>query len=76
MDLALSILIGGVVLLFSVFASKLMTRLGVPTLILFMSLGILLGSEGVGGIYFDDYIFAGTISQIALIVIIFSGGFF
>jgi cell volume regulation protein A len=75
MDLAFIILIIGTVLIISVFASKIMYRFGVPTLILFLSLGIILGSEGLGGIEFSDYELAANISQVALIFIIFSGGF-
>jgi cell volume regulation protein A len=75
MNLALITFIVGVVLITSVLASKIMYRFGVPTLILFLALGIFLGSEGFGGIAFSDYGFAGIIAQIALIFIIFSGGF-
>jgi potassium/hydrogen antiporter len=75
MNIAIVTFIVGLVLITSVLASKIMYRFGVPTLILFLSLGIVLGSEGIGGIPFSDYDFAGTIAQVALIVIIFSGGF-
>lgn len=75
MTLEWTILLAGIILFLAVFTSKVMYRFGVPTLIIFISLGILLGSEGLGGIYFDDYQLAGTIAQVALMVIIFSGGF-
>jgi cell volume regulation protein A len=75
MEFGFILLIAGIVLLLSVFASKVMYRFGVPTLILFMSLGILLGSEGIGGLEFDDVGITSSISQLALVVIIFSGGF-
>ena len=75
MEFGFILLVAGIVLLLSVFASKVMYRFGVPTLILFMSLGILLGSEGIGGIEFDDVGITSSISQLALVVIIFSGGF-
>src|SRR5690606_11169735 len=45
-----------------------------PTLILFIALGMLAGSEGIGGIYFDDARIAQNIGIIALIFILFSGG--
>ena len=38
-------------LVLSVFASKAAVKLGVPTLLLFMALGIVAGSEGVGGLW-------------------------
>ena len=75
MNFGLMILITGLVLLLSVFSSKIMYRFGVPTLILFLSLGLLLGSEGLGGIEFNDIVLTGWISQSALVIIIFSGGF-
>lgn len=75
MSLELLVLLAGTVLLLSVLTSKLMYRYGVPTLIMFVTLGILMGSEGIGGIYFDDYLLTSTLAEIALVVIIFSGGF-
>lgn len=75
MTLELWILFVGVILFVAVFASKLMHRFGVPTLVVFVSLGMLMGSEGFGNIAFDDYFLASRIAEIALLVIIFSGGF-
>jgi cell volume regulation protein A len=75
--LNLEILILGfsLILLISVFASKAIYRFGVPTLVIFLSLGIAAGSEGLLGIYFDNYGLTSVIAQIGLIIIIFSGGF-
>ncbi len=68
-------LVGGAVLLIlSVVASKVSDRLGVPALLIFLIIGMLAGSEGIGGIYFDDPYLAQTLGTIALIVILFSGG--
>ena len=53
-------LVGGVLLL-GVVAAIVARRLSVPVLILFLGLGMLLGSEGIGGIYFDDAELARTI---------------
>jgi cell volume regulation protein A len=69
------ILIGSILLLVSVFAGKPSYKFGVPTLIFFLGIGILAGSEGIGGIYFDDPKIAQFIGIIALNVILFSGGF-
>ncbi len=61
-------------IIFSIFASKISDRFGVPALLLFLGLGMIAGSEGIGGIYFDDPNVAQTISIIALVLILFSGG--
>src|SRR5690606_19383469 len=44
-------------------------------LVLFLSVGMLAGSEGVGGIYFDDPRITQFIGIVALNFILFSGGF-
>ncbi|MDD5585278.1 MAG: cation:proton antiporter, partial [Candidatus Omnitrophica bacterium] len=68
-------LLGAAVLtLVSVLASKLSDRFAVPALLLFLVIGMLAGSEGIGGIYFDNYGLAKSLGIIALIFIIFSGG--
>jgi len=59
----------------SVLSSKLSDKLAIPILLLFLAIGILAGSEGIGGIYFDNAEIAKFIGIIALIFIIFSGGF-
>lgn len=69
------ILIGSILLLVSVFAGKPSYKFGVPTLIFFVGIGMLAGSEGIGGIYFDDPEIAQFIGVIALNFILFSGGF-
>ncbi|MBI3896230.1 MAG: cation:proton antiporter, partial [Acidobacteria bacterium] len=63
-----------VLLLIAVLASKASSRLGVPSLLLFLLLGMLAGSEGPGGIPFDDARLAQTIGVIALAFILFAGG--
>jgi cell volume regulation protein A len=69
------ILIGSILVLVSVFAGKPSYRFGVPTLIFFLGIGMLAGSEGIGGIYFDDPKITQFIGIIALNFILFSGGF-
>lgn len=68
------LLIGSVLLLTSVIAGKTTGRLGVLTLIFFLIIGILAGSEGIGGIYFDNAQLAQFIGIVALNFILFSGG--
>ncbi len=61
-------------LLVSVFGSKVSGRLGVPVLLLFLALGMLAGSDGPGGIYFDDARLAQGLGVAALALILFAGG--
>lgn len=55
-------------------ASKTSFKLGIPTLILFLVVGIAAGSEGPGGIIFDDPKVAQFLGMVALTFILFSGG--
>jgi cell volume regulation protein A len=67
-------LVGSVLLFVSVFASKASSRFGLPSLLLFLGVGMLFGSDGLG-IPFDNAQLAQTIGTIALCIILFSGGF-
>lgn len=69
------LLFGAALLLFlSIFASKIAARAGIPALLLFLALGMLAGSDGILGIYFDYPALAQAIGVVALIFILFSGG--
>jgi len=74
--MALDYFIAGsaLLILLSVGITKLFGNLGLPSLVLFIGLGMLAGSEGIGGIYFDNTVIARSIGIIALIFILFSGG--
>jgi cell volume regulation protein A len=69
-----AILISGVLLLLGIVSSKFSTRFGVPVLVLFLALGMLAGSEGLGGIAFENYVTAHAIGSLALAFILFDGG--
>ncbi|MFA5177813.1 MAG: potassium/proton antiporter [Candidatus Omnitrophota bacterium] len=70
-----TILLWVAVLIFvSAVSSKLSDRFAIPALLLFLVIGMLAGSEGIGGIHFDNAQLAKSIGIIALIFIIFSGG--
>ncbi|MEA2427023.1 MAG: potassium/hydrogen antiporter, partial [Thermoleophilaceae bacterium] len=64
----------GALLAAGVVASLLAARVRVPSLLLFVGLGMLVGSDGLGWIAFDDYELARTIGIIALALILFEGG--
>jgi cell volume regulation protein A len=69
------ILLGSSILLMvSILLSKSLGRFGIPALILFLGVGMLAGSEGIGGIYFDDALTAQSMGTVALAIILFSGG--
>lgn len=59
----------------SVLSSKLSDRFAIPVLLLFLAIGMLAGSEGIGKIAFGNAQLAKSIGIIALVFIIFSGGF-
>ena len=68
------ILVAGALLAGGIAASLLAARLKLPGLILFLALGMAIGSEGTGWIDFNDYELARTIGVIALALILFEGG--
>jgi potassium/hydrogen antiporter len=68
------LLITAALLLLSLLASKASERLGVPSLLLFLGVGMLAGSDGPGGIAFDNAHLAQAIGIVALTFILFSGG--
>lgn len=68
------LLLTSLLLVLSIFASKTSFRIGVPALLMFLGVGMLAGSEGLGQIQFDDPKLAQFIGTIALSFILFSGG--
>lgn len=69
-----NILVLGLLVFFATISSRLGARIGVPLLVVFVAIGMLAGSEGPGGIEFDDYDLAHAIGTTALILILFDGG--
>lgn len=76
MDLTIEniLLVGSILLFLSILAGKTSYRFGVPTLIFFLVVGMLAGSEGIGKINFDSPVTAQFIGVVALNFILFSGG--
>lgn len=68
------ILVGSLLLFISIVAGKTSYKFGVPTLLLFLAIGMLAGTDGIGGINFDNPRFAQFIGVISLNFILFSGG--
>ena len=68
------ILICGAFLLIGVLMTKVSARAGVPSLVLFMLIGMILGSDISGLIYFSSAEIAQLVGVFALIIILFEGG--
>ncbi|MGX9758257.1 potassium/proton antiporter [Clostridioides difficile] len=68
-------IISGLVLLICITSSKVLYKFGVPILLIFILLGMLFGSDGMVGIYFDNYELTRQLCSIGLIFIMFFGGF-
>ncbi|MEG1003436.1 MAG: potassium/proton antiporter [Clostridium sp.] len=63
------------ILLICVTSTKVLYKFGVPILLIFIVLGMLFGSDGIVGIYFDNYELTKEVCSFALIFIMFFGGF-
>lgn len=70
----IKILIAGIIILLSLFSMRISKKLEIPLLVMFLLVGMLAGSEGIGGIYFDNAIVTQNLGTIALMFIIFTGG--
>jgi cell volume regulation protein A len=68
------ILIAGSLLAAGILGALLADKVRVPGLLLFLGLGMLAGSQGIGGIDFTNTELARTLGTIALILILFEGG--
>ncbi|MFB9991325.1 potassium/proton antiporter [Deinococcus oregonensis] len=74
MNTGMILLVVGGLLLLSLLASKVGGRLGLPGLLLFLVIGMLAGSDGLGGIEFDNYEVTQFVGLVALGFILFTGG--
>ncbi len=68
------ILAGSLLMIFSILASRVAGSFGVPSMLIFILIGMLCGAEGPGGIFFDNAWFSQFFGIVALSVIIFAGG--
>lgn len=72
--MGIEILIAGIILLLSLFSMRISKKFEIPLLIMFLLVGMLAGSEGIGKIYFDNAVITQNLGTIALMFIIFTGG--
>lgn len=70
-----AIFIAAIIILLCVLFNKLSGRIGVPMLLAFILLGMAFGTDGIFKIEFEDYAFAEQVCSVALIFIMFYGGF-
>lgn len=68
------LLIAAILLMCAIIFNKIGGKFGVPSLIIFIFVGILAGSDGILGIYFEDYTFAQFVGIVAISYILFMGG--
>ena len=71
---AVALAVIGILLVISAVFSRASERLGLPVALIFIAVGMLAGSEGIGGIPLDDYEFAYRLGTVALVLILFDGG--
>ncbi|AZT82181.1 potassium/proton antiporter [Marinobacter sp. NP-4(2019)] len=67
-------LIGALMLVISIVLSPLSSRVGMPVLLIFLIVGMMMGEDGPGGINFDNFELAFVIANLALGVILLDGG--
>ncbi len=68
------ILLTSLLLLFSILITKLSDRFGLPSLVLFIGAGMVVGSDGLGLLYFNNVQIAEAIGVFSLVVILYEGG--
>jgi len=60
-----------VLLITSILLSKISDKFGIPSLIIFLGVGMLAGSDGLLGVNFDDQMIAQNVGMLALIFILY-----
>ncbi|MFB4165782.1 potassium/proton antiporter [Alteribacillus sp. JSM 102045] len=68
------VLLGALLLISGVIVAKFSDRFGLPALVFFILVGMIIGSDGLGLVYFDNAEAAQLIGILALVVILFEGG--
>jgi potassium/hydrogen antiporter len=72
-QLYLVLLAGGLVLLASIVATRAASRVGLPSLLLFFAVGVVVGEDGLG-LHFENYLLADHLGTVALAIILIEGG--
>ena len=69
------LLLIGVVIMICIISSKFIEKIAVPSLLIFLALGMCFGENGIFKIPFDNYALADIICSVSLVFIMFYGGF-
>ncbi|MGO1503251.1 MAG: potassium/proton antiporter [Marinobacter sp.] len=67
-------LVGALMLVISIVLSPISSRVGMPVLLIFLGVGMMMGKDGPGGIEFDDFQLSFLVANLALGVILLDGG--
>jgi cell volume regulation protein A len=73
-SIAVTFIVFSTLIILSILTIKLSNRFGIPSLVLFLAIGMLAGSDGLGGIAFDNPTLVRSLGITALVLILFSGG--
>ena len=73
--MSLELMIFGIVIITCLIFNPLLEKFNVPSLLFFLFLGMFFGEDGIIGIAFNDYAFSEIVCSIALVFIMFYGGF-
>ncbi len=73
-SIELNFIVFSTLVILSILTIKLSNRFGIPALVLFLAIGMLAGSDGLGGITFDNPSLVKSLGIIALVLILFAGG--
>lgn len=73
-NVSIAILLGSLLILAGILSSLIAFRFGAPLLLVFLTVGMLAGEGGPGGLKFDDIGITYTVGSIALALILFDGG--
>jgi potassium/hydrogen antiporter len=67
-------LVGGLLIAIAIGLTRLSVRFGMPALLLFLGTGMLAGSDGIGGIWFNEPGLVWSVGVVALAFLLFAGG--
>lgn len=68
-----NLFISSIVIILSIISNKFSQKIGIPSLLLFIGLGLFFGSDGIVKVQFDNYLLAEFICSVSLIFIMFYG---